>query len=160
MSVRSRIAFLSALAVITAGNLHGFAIDSVRQRNYTEAQLTTLGEYLGRSEHYGRRTYLRTDQGKRAGLYLIADLDEKLSTLPEDTVVVLDIVRSSDGQYKTFTLSLADAKGSKGKALYLGITNPEDSSEKLLAWKITFQNKKGVVLTEKHSFLWAMPKGN
>jgi len=158
MSVRRKIAFLSALAAVVAGGLYGFSIESVRQRNYTESELTTLGEYLGGAEHYGRRTYLRTDSGRKAGLYLIADLDEKLSTLPADTVVVLDIVRGSDGQYKTFTVPLADAKGRMGKALYLGVTNPEDASEKLLAWKISFQNQKGAVLTEAHSFLWSMPK--
>lgn len=159
MSVRSRIAFLTILAAMAAGSLHGFSIESVRQRNYSESQLTTLGEYLGGTEHYGRRTFLRTDAGRKAGLYLIVDLDEKLSGISADTVVVLDIVRGSDGQYKTFTMPLSAAKGRMGKALYIGITNSEDSSEKILAWKIAFQNAKGTVLAEKHSFLWTMPTG-
>lgn len=157
MSVRCKTAFLALLAASVAGSLHGFSIESVRQKNYTESQLTTLGEYLGGSEHFGRRTYLRTDWGHRAGAYLVADLDEKLSQLPQGLVVVLDIVRASDGQYKTFSLPLAEARGAMGKALYIGITNPEDSTEKLLAWKLTVQDAKGTVIAEQRSFLWTMP---
>lgn len=157
MSARSKTVFFALLAVLTAGCLHGISIESVRQKNYSESQLTTLSEYLGGKEHYGRRTYLRTDWSRKPGLYIIADLDEKLSTLPLDTIVLLDIVRGSDGHYKSFSFPLSEAKGRMGKALYLGITNPEDAKEKLLAWKLSFLDSNGALVAEKHSFLWAMP---
>ncbi len=157
MSARCKTAFFAILAALVVGSLYGISIESVRQKNYTESQLTTLSEYLGGQEHYGRRTYLRTDWNRRPGLYLVADLDEKLSTLPPGTVVTLDIVRASDGQYKSFSLPFSEARGRMGKALYIGITKPEDSGEKLLAWKLSFLDASGALLAERHSFLWAMP---
>jgi hypothetical protein len=158
MSLRLGIAFFSALAVCAAGPLHGFSVESVKERVYTEQQMTSLSEYLTGRESYGRRTYLRTDAGHRGGHYMVADLDAALSTLPSDTVVVLDIARACDGQYKTFTLPLSAAKGVKGKSLYLGLTGPDDAGGRILAWKLAFQDAKGVVIAEKTSFLWSMPK--
>ena len=132
-------------------------IKAVTERPYTQDQLKTLGEYFGYPEHCGRRTYLRTDESYRGGLYLIADLDTPVSAIPADTKVVVDLIRSSDGKTITQTLDLSKAFGYKGTALYVGITDKDNREGKLLAWRITLTDKGGNAIAEKHSFLWTLP---
>jgi hypothetical protein len=157
MKVRVRIAALLAMSALAAGALRGVAIEGMAIRSFNETQLTTLGEYLGGHEYYGRRTYLRTDPAKRAGLYIVVDFDTKLSKLQKGSVVMLDYIRASDGQTVSVSLPLADARGCMGKALYIGITDLEKSGEKLLAWRISVVDAAGAVEVARASFLWQMP---
>jgi hypothetical protein len=157
MSARRRIAALLALSALAVGALMGVSIEGVTSCMFTEGQLTSLGEYLGGNEHYGRRTYLRTDPAKKAGLYLIVDFDTLISKLSPGTVVLVDYFRASDGQLVSLSLPMANAKGSMRKALYIGLTDLQVAEEKLLAWHISLVDKNGMILAERSSFLWKMP---
>jgi hypothetical protein len=158
MSVRRHIAAWLALSAFAVGSASATTIKAVTERPYTQDQMKTLGEYFGYPEHCGHRTYLRTDESYRGGLYLIADLDTPVSAFPQDTKVVLDIIRTSDGKLVTQTLELSKAFGNKGKALYIGLTDKDNRDDKLLAWRITLTDKDGKTIAESHSFLWNLPQ--
>jgi hypothetical protein len=146
-----------ALAVFSAGVLHAVAIENVAAIYFSEKQLTTLGEYFGGDEYCGRRTYLRTIPDHKEGLYLLTDLDEKVSRIPHGARVVVDYIRNSDGILRTVDLPLSKAKGYMGKALYIGLSDITNPQEKLLAWRVTILDETDYPLTRYESFLWRMP---
>ena len=157
MPFRNRITALIALSAIAAGALYGISIEEVVYRNYSTAELTTLGEYISGNEYYGGRTYARTDMAKKDGLYFIVDFDERISTFPSDSIVVLEFYRASDGELVTLNFPVAQMKGAMKKALYIGLTDEASKGIKVLAWHMTLTDAAGAVLAEKHSFLWEMP---
>ena len=146
-----------ALLALSGGKLRGVSIEAVMPRFLTDRQLTTLGEYFGGSEYCGRRTYLRTIPSQKAGLYLVTDLDTRLSKIQKDATVVVDYIKNSDGQVITVKLPLANARGRMGKALYIGLSEIADPSEQLLAWRVTIYDGEGYPLTHHDSYLWRMP---
>jgi hypothetical protein len=154
---RSIFSIVMALSALSGGVLDGVTVEAVSLRFFTEKQLTTLGEYFGGNEYCGRRTYLRTVPGQKGSLYLVMDLDTKVSELPKDATVVVDYIRNSDGAVTTVNLPLSKAFGHMGKALYIGLSELTNPSEQLLAWRITFLDGAGYPLTHCESFLWKLP---
>lgn len=141
------------------GVLDGVNIEAVEPTFLTDKQLTTLGEYFGRPEYCGRRTYLRTIPSQKHGLYLVTDLDMPVSQLPEGAKITVDYIRNSDGVMNTVTLPFSQAKGHMGKALYIGLSEIANPREKLLAWRLTILDSADYPLARYESFLWKMPEG-
>lgn len=157
MSFGKFVVTLAAVAFVGTGWLGALTIRDVSVRSFEDAQMLTLGEYFGGQEHTGRRTYLRTYPEGRSGVYLIADFDKPVSSLPKGAVLVLDLVRGDDGAAERITLPFSEAKGYRGRALYIGLTDDAHAHLHLLAWRISVQSADGKELVSKESFLWSMP---
>jgi len=140
-----------------AGALGAVNIEAVSVSYFNDRQLTTLREYFGGKEYCGRRTYLRTILSQKHGMYLVTDLDTKMSEIPGDAKFVVDYIVNSDGVTRTVTLPVSHAAGYMGKAVYIGLSDISDPEEKLLAWRIAIFDGAGYPMARYESFLWRMP---
>ncbi|HNX04475.1 MAG TPA: hypothetical protein PKI32_03195 [Opitutales bacterium] len=157
MSFRLRTAFALAFSLLSAGSLRGVVIESVAERSYSEENLTTFREYLDGRERTGRRTYFRSVEDRKAGLYLVADFDTPISELPEGSSLVVDFITSMDDGPRSVSFPVSAGSGIMGKSAYIGLTDPSFAGLRFVAWRLQIVDKSGAPLAESHSFLWEMP---
>ena len=133
-------------------------ISSISEVYWTENDFLRIPEYFTGKEFFGKQVVVRTDKG-RAGLYFVLELNHSLARLPENSSVLIRVIRSDHPEAKRYELELP-RKTTERREILLGITGSDWNSPKIkpVAWRIELQDKNGKLLAAKQSFLWGHGK--
>ena len=152
--------------LLTAVALLGFSpslfpetkITSVNEAYWTANDFLRVPEYFTGKEYFGKQVVVRTDKG-RAGLYFVLELNQPLARLPENSSVLIRVIRSDHPEAKQYKLEVPRESTERSEIL-LGITGNDWNSPEIkpVAWRIELQDKNGKLLAAKQSFLWGHEK--
>ncbi len=133
-------------------------ISSISEVYWTENDFLRIPEYFTGKEFFGKEVVVRTNKG-RAGLYFVLELNHSLARLPENSSVLIRVIRSDHPEAKRYELELP-RKTTERREILLGITGGDWNSPKIkpVAWRIELQDKNGKLLAAKQSFLWGHGK--
>ena len=133
-------------------------ISSISEVYWTENDFLRIPEYFTGKEFFGKEVVVRTNKG-RAGLYFVLELNHSLARLPENSSVLIRVIRSDHPEAKRYELELP-RKTTERREILLGITGSDWNSPKIkpVAWRIELQDKNGKLLAAKQSFLWGHGK--
>ena len=133
-------------------------ISSISEAYWTENNFLRIPEYFTGKEYFGKQVVLRTDKD-RAGLYFVLELNHPLANLPENSSVLIRVIRSDHPEAKLYKLELP-RKTTERSEILLGITGSDWNSPKIkpVAWRIELQDQNGKLLAAKQSFLWGHGK--
>jgi len=133
-------------------------ISSISEVYWTENDFLRIPEYFTGKEFFGKEVVVRTNKG-RAGLYFVLELNHSLARPPENSSVLIRVIRSDHPEAKRYELELP-RKTTERREILLGITGGDWNSPKIkpVAWRIELQDKNGKLLAAKQSFLWGHGK--
>ena len=80
-------------------------ISSISEVYWTENDFLRIPEYFTGKEFFGKQVVVRTDKG-RAGLYFVLELNHSLARLPENSSVLIRVIRSDHPEAKRYELEL------------------------------------------------------
>ena len=123
-------------------------ISSISEVYWTENDFLRIPEYFTGKEYFGKQVVVRTDKG-RAGLYFVLELNHSLANLPENSSVLIRVIRSDHPEAKRYKLELP-RKTTERREILLGITGGDWNSPKIkpVAWRIELQDKNGKLLPQ------------
>jgi len=133
-------------------------ITSVSEAYHTAKDFLRIPEYFTGKEYFGKQLVVRTDKG-RAGLYFVMELNQPVAKLPENSTVLIRVIRSDHPEEKLYKFVIP-SKGTERSELLLGITGKDWKSPEIkpVAWRIELQDKNAKLLAVKQSFLWGHEK--
>jgi hypothetical protein len=104
----------------------------------------------------GKWTVIRTQPGKRGGLYFVTRI-ENVGLPIEGANIVLHVVAPDSPDARTFTFPAEVPNG--GRLFELGLTGADWKGEHVqpVAWAIELHGPDGALLARKTSFLWELP---
>ena len=80
-------------------------ISSISEVYWTENDFLRIPEYFTGKEFFGKEVVVRTNKG-RAGLYFVLELNHSLARLPENSSVLIRVIRSDHPEAKRYELEL------------------------------------------------------
>jgi hypothetical protein len=133
-------------------------ITSVSEVYWTANDFLRVPEYFTGREYFGKQVVVRTDKA-RSGLYFVLELNQPLAKLPENSSVLIRVIRSDHPEAKLYKLEVPRETTERSEVL-LGITGNDWNSPEIkpVAWRIELQDKAGKLIASKQSFLWGHPK--
>lgn len=146
------------LLSLTASLFSETRITSVSEVYWTANDFLRVPEYFTGREYFGKQVIVRTDKA-RAGLYFVLELNQSLAKLPENSSVLIRVIRSDHPEAKLYKLKVPRETTERSEVL-LGITGNDWNSPEIkpVAWRIELQDKAGKLIASKQSFLWGHPK--
>lgn len=151
------LSVFSALAVEFVER-HSVSIQDVKLRQIEAEKFMRISEFFTGRENTSGRVFLRSNPAQRGGLYFIARLDEKLTTLPAGMKVGIDFFEAGSAQMRQYIFEIPKVLQETNK-LFLGLTD-EGMLEKQLpaAWRVYLLNPDESLHSELKSYLWEMPE--
>jgi hypothetical protein len=132
-------------------------LDDVVMCYKSENDFRTLTEWwTGRRTDDGR-CVLRSEEGRREGLYWVLRFSKPLSLLKFCRFVVLRYIPSGALDLREWRGELKDMEHAWVCEIYLGMTGDLSLRclEDVAAWYLELQNEEGEVIEKKQSFLWS-----
>jgi len=132
-------------------------IAEVLLRHKTESDFRTLTEWLTGRRSPDGRCVLRSDEGRRKGLYWILRLSKPLSAPGSCRSIRLQYVHSGDLEVQERRIAVSGLRLRGAREVLLGVTddpslrNPDD----VAAWCVELQDFLGKTFARKQSFLWS-----
>ncbi len=152
--------FLCLPLLFTACASQPMHLESVRVYNKSTEDFTRISEYFtGEENAHGYRLVLRTNPDQRAGVYFAASFSDDLSSLPDGSIAILDILFEDQDDIRSYSFPLPEDRSGK-RVLYLGLTgqNEPKNPKQIMAWKMRIIDASKQTMIEKESYLWRMPK--
>ena len=148
---RRRVIVLAGLA----GAGWGFGAPSLKTYLTYKKQgdFVRVSEFLDGKENSGGRAIVRTRPKDRTGLYF--SLAVKAASLPDGAKVVVQVIRSTSPEVKTFELE-APRMPARAREMLVGLTGEDWSGpdDKPVAWRVRILDSAGGVIAAEQSFLW------
>ena len=112
-----------------------------------------ISEFLDGKENSGGRAIVRTRPRDRTGLYF--SLAVKAASLPDGAKVVVQVIRSTSPEVKTFELE-APRMPARAREMLVGLTGKDWNRPegKPVAWRVRILDSAGGVIAAEQSFLW------
>lgn len=123
-----------------------------------EDDFKRISEFFTDNENTGSNVVVRSDEGKRDGLYLMLNLEHG-KTVPAGSVAELHYFHPKKSGVQVCTWTLPEFNPAPHRELRLGLTgNNWDKSlsgKRPSAWKLTITAPDGTLLVRRTSYLWS-----